>query len=600
MASRKPLVLGINGPQELGAADTLTLVSPVMTGSPLVTTASVGTNTTQAASTAFVAAAVANVPVISYASFLKSFVAYPAYSHTIQDNFGLSIRGSSTVTSADITLNSAFTRADMIQGVGVLSQGSDITQINGVAGYVRVDTPTDASIGGAGGAWVGAGIFGYGRSTVDGSSVWGGSVIVTDGGSGDGTGRRVFGFEVDVNVTQANTTATGLIITGGTAIQPINPVGAIIGRLGPGGVWTDGWKVEDGASLRALTVGLSRPLNNPSVGGTTSMLVDFRTLNSSNTLSNVQLFATANTLHLTSGAGQGGASLALDTGSLRISANGTPSSFAASFQSYASDGTTLGTTNLYATGGDTLNVGGKLAAATSDGSAASAPQLLARNSNGNTGFAGVGFCSASETANPKAGIGLVRAAANGVGDMIFYVSNDSASTAKFTAAHERMRLSTAGALTVNGGAVWTANSLAFGSGITATVSGGVTTLSVAGGGGAQGPKGDTGATGPQGPSGYAAPRTVNGTADTPTTADRDAVLICTSSSAVTITVNDLGGYLSFGVVQAGAGQVTIAAGAGVTLASDKATASYATARRWAGLTVICTGTGTVAVLGNTA
>ncbi len=95
-------------------------------------------------------------------------------------------------------------------------------------------------------------------------------------------------------------------------------------------------------------------------------------------------------------------------------------------------------------------------------------------------------------------------------------------------------------------------------------------------------------------------RIVAGATDTPTAADQDRTIVCTSGSAVTITVNDLGGYQTFGVVQAGAGQVTIAAGAGVTLASDKATASYATARRWAGLTVICTGTGTVAVLGNTA
>ena len=77
-------------------------------------------------------------------------------------------------------------------------------------------------------------------------------------------------------------------------------------------------------------------------------------------------------------------------------------------------------------------------------------------------------------------------------------------------------------------------------------------------------------------------------------------LVCTSAAAVTLTASDLGGYRSCAVLQAGAGQVTIAADTGATLVSDKAAPSFATAREGAMLTLTFTGTGTVYVVGNTA
>ncbi|TCZ60948.1 glycosyl hydrolase family 28-related protein [Roseicella aquatilis] len=102
----------------------------------------------------------------------------------------------------------------------------------------------------------------------------------------------------------------------------------------------------------------------------------------------------------------------------------------------------------------------------------------------------------------------------------------------------------------------------------------------------------------------AAPRrTVTGTADTPTLADNDGLILCTAAGAATITANDLGATLgrpaTYAVMQGSAGQVTIAAGTGVTLVSDKSPASFTTARRGAILSVICDGSGTVFVAGNT-
>lgn len=96
-------------------------------------------------------------------------------------------------------------------------------------------------------------------------------------------------------------------------------------------------------------------------------------------------------------------------------------------------------------------------------------------------------------------------------------------------------------------------------------------------------------------------RNVLGTTDTPTAAtDRDGIIYCKSNSATTITANDLGDGIQYSIQQRGTGAVTVAAGSGVTLVSDKGSASYTTARRGAWLHVSCDGSGNVYVAGNTA
>ena len=89
--------------------------------------------------------------------------------------------------------------------------------------------------------------------------------------------------------------------------------------------------------------------------------------------------------------------------------------------------------------------------------------------------------------------------------------------------------------------------------------------------GAQGPQGVQGvigATGPQGP--QPSLTVVDNAATTITLADSDnnSVIRCTSATAVTITVpSSLAAGFSCMVIQAGAGQITITAGAGTTLNS---------------------------------
>jgi len=93
-------------------------------------------------------------------------------------------------------------------------------------------------------------------------------------------------------------------------------------------------------------------------------------------------------------------------------------------------------------------------------------------------------------------------------------------------------------------------------------------------------------------------RSVSAISDVPTLADNRGVIGYTSSSAVTVTINDLAVGASYQVQQQGAGAVTLTAGGGVTLAADHGSPTYQTAARWAVMQVTCTGAGTVSVTGS--
>jgi len=95
-------------------------------------------------------------------------------------------------------------------------------------------------------------------------------------------------------------------------------------------------------------------------------------------------------------------------------------------------------------------------------------------------------------------------------------------------------------------------------------------------------------------------RTVTGTSDTPTIYDNGGLISFTSGSAITVTANDLGANIAYSLEQQGAGQITVAAGSGITLISDKSSASFVSARQGAVLTCISDGAGNVFVIGNTA
>lgn len=110
--------------------------------------------------------------------------------------------------------------------------------------------------------------------------------------------------------------------------------------------------------------------------------------------------------------------------------------------------------------------------------------------------------------------------------------------------------------------------------------------------------GPTGATGATGPAYTPAITTVTTTYSTQAT-DANKIINSTGTTGYTITVaNVLTAGQWIDVVQSGTGQITFAAGAGVTLGSSggklKTNAQYSAA------TIICTGSGTYVVVGDLA
>ncbi len=126
-----------------------------------------------------------------------------------------------------------------------------------------------------------------------------------------------------------------------------------------------------------------------------------------------------------------------------------------------------------------------------------------------------------------------------------------------------------------------------------------------------GPTGPTGATGPTGPTGptgaagggIAAINAQTGTTYTLVAGDLNDLVTLNNAGAITLTVppsvfsaNDV-----INIAQIGAGQVTFAQGAGVTINSTGATATAPKLRvRWSSASVICTASNTFLVVGDIA
>ena len=124
--------------------------------------------------------------------------------------------------------------------------------------------------------------------------------------------------------------------------------------------------------------------------------------------------------------------------------------------------------------------------------------------------------------------------------------------------------------------------------------------------GPTGPTGPTGATGSAGATGASGTNLAGFNAQTGTTytlvvGDKDKIVTASNASAITITVppsvfsaNDI-----INVQQIGAGQVSFAQGAGVTITSNGATASAPKIRtQYSACSVICTASNTFTIIGD--
>jgi hypothetical protein len=121
--------------------------------------------------------------------------------------------------------------------------------------------------------------------------------------------------------------------------------------------------------------------------------------------------------------------------------------------------------------------------------------------------------------------------------------------------------------------------------------------------GPTGPTGSTGAAGATGASGtnLAGFNAQTGTTYTLVVGDKDKIVTASNASAITVTVppsvfsaNDI-----INVQQIGAGQVTFAAGAGVTITSNGATSAAPKLRaQYSACSVICSASNTFTVIGD--
>ena len=126
--------------------------------------------------------------------------------------------------------------------------------------------------------------------------------------------------------------------------------------------------------------------------------------------------------------------------------------------------------------------------------------------------------------------------------------------------------------------------------------------------GPTGPTGPTGSTGPSGPTGPTGNNLVGFNSQTGTTytlvvGDKDKMVQASNAAAITITVppsvfsaND-----QISIAQTGAGQVTFAQGAGVTITSTGGTSSAPKLRvQYSAASVICTASNTFLIIGDIA
>ena len=123
--------------------------------------------------------------------------------------------------------------------------------------------------------------------------------------------------------------------------------------------------------------------------------------------------------------------------------------------------------------------------------------------------------------------------------------------------------------------------------------------------GPTGPTGSTGSTGSTGPTGnnLVGFNSQTGTTYTLVIGDKDKLVQASNASAITVTVppsvfsaND-----QISIVQTGAGQVTFAAGSGVTITSTGASAAAPKLRaQYSAASVICTASNTFLVVGDIA
>ncbi|HEX3624754.1 MAG TPA: hypothetical protein VH280_04935 [Verrucomicrobiae bacterium] len=155
---------------------------------------------------------------------------------------------------------------DSVRGVGILTPGSTLDLVNGVAGYVMSQAvksgPFPTSVA----------LFGMGIADVDNAAVWGLNTALSDNRGlvpSMGTGRQLYN-ELDFNVTKTSTSVGGLMFGGGSVAQPSSATAITFSSLDQSGgniaKWTQLIFSFDGASHVFATVG-AKEASGASING---------------------------------------------------------------------------------------------------------------------------------------------------------------------------------------------------------------------------------------------------------------------------------------------------------------------------------------------
>ena len=145
-----------------------------------------------------------------------------------------------------------------VRGIGHLTSRSTIQLVNGVEGYTLIDTPNTV-------AGVPTGVSLWGTSVVDvnGGESWGVNTVSTDNKGqtiSSGTGRQLYGYEADFNVTSPNTNVLGMVVQGASLSQPHISNGYSCGPLSFAHsevLWGSCFISDDSVTDVGLAIGLS-------------------------------------------------------------------------------------------------------------------------------------------------------------------------------------------------------------------------------------------------------------------------------------------------------------------------------------------------------
>jgi hypothetical protein len=142
---------------------------------------------------------------------------------------------------------------DAVRGIGILTPGSAINLVNGVAGYVMAQAPISGPFP------TSVALFGMGIADTNGSSVWGLNTALTDNRGqvvSSGTKRNLYN-EIDLNFTSPHSTGIGLQVAGASLAQPAAAIGFGCSLLSQNGSakWSSCYHSDDKASDTFLVAG---------------------------------------------------------------------------------------------------------------------------------------------------------------------------------------------------------------------------------------------------------------------------------------------------------------------------------------------------------